>query len=364
MASRLIVLDRFDLIEEGKVQNLINVNEKKTFRKSKLITNTYSFNCDNDDDFFSVNKPSSVFHGSNWRYSLIKAFDPDNNKIWEGIILDILRDHERKKARIICKNTFFTYREEIVDYQSSAFETGAAAFKNICDAVGFTKYNIKSINDSDAQLDAAGSKLKCVFNIEDGVKFMEAISKVAEYSNADLYVHNDELYLKHFQPFTGGVTITIEGDRKGELRKAPAVSAPEKDIINDYSIDYDGSNEIPATDVNSNNIGLLSRNKFRTKKLPGFRTGSGGQIIFKDKTSATYIGESYIKETNRNWDTRPEPPAKNIFSVPFDYRKLIVLGTFFRFNFAEEGWEDKIFETFEFTKSEERDEIRVVSYGT
>jgi hypothetical protein len=362
MSSRLIVLGRYDLVEEGKVKNLININEKKTFRKTKLITNTYSFECDNDDDFFSVTKPGSIFHGSNWRYSLIQAFDPDNNKIWEGVILDILRDHERKKARLICKNTFFTFRKEIVNYESSGWETGAAAFKNICDAVGFTKYNMKAYLDSNAQLDAAGCYLKCFFNTEDGMPFMEAISKVAEYSNADLYVHNDELYFVHWQPFTGGVTITIEGDRKGELRKAPIVSQPEKDIINDFSIDYDGSDETPATDANSNNIGEASRTKFGIKKLPGFRTSSSGQIVFKDKTSATYMGESYIKETNRNWDTQPEPPQKNMFSVAFDYRKLITLGTFFRFNFSEEGWENKIFETFEFTKSEEGDEIKIVAY--
>jgi len=363
MSSQLIILDQYDLVELGKVSKLININEKRTFRKTKLITNTYTFNVDNDDDFFSVTKPGSIFHGSNWRYSLIKALNPDGIKIWEGIIMDIVRNHETKKARIICKNTFFNYRKEVVDYQSSSYETGASAFKNICDAVGFTKYNRKAFTDSDTQLDNANCKLRCNFNVEDGVSFMEAISKLAEYSNADLYVHNDELYFRHWQEFTGGVTITVEADRKGQLRKAPEASSPEKDILNDYEIDYEGSGETPATDANSGNFGAASRRKFGRKKLPAFRTGDNGQIVFENKTSASYIGKSYMNETNRDLTTRPEPPVKNIFSVPFDYERLIQLGTFFRFNFDEEGWENKVFDTYEFTSSEENDEIKIASYG-
>jgi len=228
--------------------------------------------------------------------------------------------------------------------------------------VGFTKYNQKAYTDSDAQLDSASCYLQCNFNPEDGVSFMEAISKLAEYCNVDLYVHSDELYFQHWQPFTGGVTVTIEGDQKGEFKTAPKVSSSEKDIVNDYDIDYDGSDETPATDSNSNNIGLASRNKFGTHRLPAFRTGSGGQIIFKDKTSAIYIGETYIKETNRNYDTQPEPPRRAEFAISSDYRKLILLGTIFRINFSEEGWVEKLFETFEFTIDEKNDEIRIVAF--
>jgi len=363
MNPRVIILGRYDLIERKYLKNILNLNEKKTFRKGKLITNEFTFDVDNYDDFFSVEKSGSGLHGTNWRYSTIEVYNEDNIKTWEGIIIDILRIHKTKKAKVFCKNSFFSFRKDIVNYQSSDWETGATAFKNICDSVNFEKYNEKAWGKSNDRLTDENCLLKCNFNTEDSVNFMDAVKKVAEYSNADLYVHLDELYFEHWQEFSGGVTITIEGDRRGEFKRSPEVDSPDKDIINDFAIDYDESGETPATDSNSDNIGEASREKFRIRLLPGFRTGSNGQIIFKDKISAKYIGNSYIRKTNRNLETNPEPPTRAKFSIFSRYKRHITLGTYFRVNFSEESWDEKNFETFEFTINEEKDEISIEAYG-
>jgi hypothetical protein len=352
-----------DIFALGKVETMLNINEMKTFKKSKLITNTYTIPVFNTDDYFSINNPVSNFYNENWRYSDIIVKDRNDNKIWEGALYDIERNHEDKTANLICKNAYFAYRNNIINYQSSTWESGATAFKNICDSIGFKKYNLPSINTSNSQLVANGCKLMCDFQIDDGVSFIQAIEKLAEYSNAYLYVHNDEIYFVHWVPFVGTSSVLINGNKKGVLNSAPRISSPEKEIINEYSIDYYNSGRIPATDANSNNIGSLSRTKFGKYSLATFRTGTNQQIVFMDKASAIYIGEGYMNKTNRNISTDPEPPEKIMFSLFADNDDWLNLQSFFSFNFSEEGYENKIFEVFEFDINEDDDEINIVAYG-
>jgi len=223
-----------DIFDLGYVKSMLNVNEQKTYNKSKLITNTYDIPVINTDFYFSKSNPSSVFNGSNWRYSLVEVYNQDGNKIWEGALVDIEENYRDMTATLKCKNTYFGFRNNTIDYQSSTWETGAAAFKNICDSVGFEKYNLDSINASDSQLDDNGCKLKCDFLAEDGVGFIEAIEKLAEYNNAYLYVHNDELYFDHWIPFSGSTSVTLDGNVKGILKEAPIITSPEDDLINGY----------------------------------------------------------------------------------------------------------------------------------
>ena len=347
----------------SRTLDFLNVNEMKTFQKSKLITNTYTIPLKNEDDFFTVNNSKSIFNGSNWRYSTVTVNNGDGNKIWEGAIFDIKRNHRNKTADIICKNTYFNFRNDIINYQSSTWESGAAAFKNICDAIGFTKYNVASVNASDSQLVDNGCKLKVDIRTEDGKTFIQTVETLAELSNAYLYVHNDELFFVHWQPFTGGITTTINGNRRGVLKEAPIVTSPENEIINEYSIDYYESGKVPATDANSNVIGLKSRNKFGDYPMSTFRTGSNQQFVFMDKQSAIYIGEGYMKKTNRNLETEPEPPERNEFVLFADNDEWINLQSFFAFSFEEESWNEQVFETFQFTVDEDGDSLNVVSYG-
>jgi len=258
---QVIISGTTDIYALGYVKNLINLKEEKTFRQRRIITNTYNLKVENYDDFFSVDKPGTQFNNSDWRYQSIQIIDENGNTIWDGIITDIIRNHDNKTAVIQSKNTFFKYRDAIVDYQSSTWETGADAFKNICDSVGFTKYHQKSYQDSSNILDNNLCYLKCVFNPEDNVKFITAINDLAKVSNADLYVHKDELRFVHWTEFTGGTVVHIDGSRRKQIKIAPMVSSPENNLINDYNIDYDGSGGVLATDSANDNLVTCSCSK-------------------------------------------------------------------------------------------------------
>jgi len=357
-----------DLYALRKVSSIFNVEEEKTFRKSKLITNNYVLNVDNEDDFFTPDNQGSIFNGANWRYSELEIIDENGIEIWRGILWDIVRKHEGKKARLIFKNSYFQYGNNAIVYTSADWETPASAFKNICDQIGFTEYNQKSVTTSDSLFDDNNCFIKIDYTQADGIKFIEAIQKIADFSNSDLYVHLDELYFVHWTPFTGGVKFEIDVDKKGvdasnKVKIAPTVDSPESTLINDYSIDYYDSSGTPATDSANNNIGSLSRSKFGTHSLSEFRTGAGNQIVFKDKTSAVYMGESFIRESHVGDLARtPNIKQRCQLSLFSDHKDLITLGTFVRMNFSDENWSNKIYEVFKFKINREKDQIDLLLF--
>ena len=86
------------------------------------------------------------------------------------------------------------------------------------------------------------------------------------------------------------------------------------------------------------------------------------QIVFKDLTSAVYVGETYIKRSNVNLSTIPRPLIKIQYDLNIRFRQYIELGSFFKLTFAEEGWTVKIFEVYELRRNEDQQNINIVGY--
>ena len=53
MSDPRILLANQDIWALGYASNIINVTEQKTFKKDKLITNSYNLTVENYDNFFS-----------------------------------------------------------------------------------------------------------------------------------------------------------------------------------------------------------------------------------------------------------------------------------------------------------------------
>jgi len=355
--SRVLVLGQ-DIYALGKVRQIKPIKEQKSFQKDKLITNSYIIDVQNDDDYFSVDNNSSIFKNNDWRYSEISVYDEDDILVWDGLLIDVERDQQNKLAKLVSKNTLFKFRESRIEYVSTAWETGAEAFKNLCDSVGFDKYNLKAVNDSVALLQANNCYLKVNMNREDNLTFHQAIEKIAWYSAADAYNHSNNIYFVHWKPFTAGIKFRLT---ESDLKTRPKVKSLEREMINDYSIGYQGDRQIPATDSNSDNIGALSRARYGIHSLPEMRSGDDEQIVFKDKVSATYIGNTYQRRTHKNIDSRPEPLTQFSNEIPATHDELIDLETFFSLTLSDEDWIDKEFEVFETEINKENDEIKLVA---
>jgi len=347
-----------DIYALGYISKIIKVKEFKTFRKDKLIQNSYSMKVKNFDNFFSVDNTHSLLNGQEWQFSPVQIYDGDNELIWDGIIEDVIRDHKRKTATIITQNSMVKFMRTKIEYESGDWETPAEASRNILDAYGFTNYNSASFTGSDNKLIDEGCYIKCHFEKGDDITLQSAIEKLGEYGCADVYSHLGEIFFDVYREFTGGVKTSIGLDEAD----APVVKGLLRDIINEYRIRYTDDAGTPATDANSNNIGARSRAKFGVRSLPEMGGTSEDQIEIKDKTSATYIGECYINQSHANLSTGNVRALWQIdFTLPLTHRGWIDLNTFFRFTLPDEEWNEKLFEIYTFDKDYDRQQMKITA---
>ncbi len=350
-----------DLYALNYVKEIINIDELKTFRQSKLIQNNYNMVLNNMKDAFSVDNPNSLFAGLDWRYGPIQIIDDDGEEIWKGVIEDIQRDHKTKLATMSTKNSLVKVMNTKIAYTSADWETTANAARNILDQENYTDYNVASFTSSAATLDSNSCYVKCFFNLEDDITLQQCLEKLAEFGAAYSYAHAGDLYYKHWKPFTGGVKVNLT---IADLASPPIVSSSINDLVNDYSIGYENDEDIPATDLANGNIGSVSRSKFGTHSVRETDGSANSQIVYKDLTSAVYIGETLIKRVHQDLDkSYVEPLTIMEFSLPLKHQEWVDLETFYRFSFSEEGWTDKLFEVFRFQRNFDQDRIDMLGMG-
>ena len=359
MANPQVIVAGIDLWDKGYVKDFRSVSQQKSYQKDKLTTNSYSFEARNFDDFFSINNNDSIFVGTDWLYEDVLIKDRNSVTIWDGVLTGITRNHDTKIATIHSRDKLFTLRNRIIEYESSDWETIGDAFVNLCTQEGFTTYEKKIAADSIINYTANSCYVKVNINLSDKLTFQQACEKFGEYGNANVFMYNNIMYFDHWVPFSGTADITITDD---DFKKKAIVYDNEKDMINDYSIGYYSDNDVPATDLNTDNIGINARNRYGTKSLPELRS-SEGQIIFKDKPSASYIGQGAIKRSVANYSKQARP----IIGAQFDlfvskFRDFIDLNTYASITFSDEEWNNKVFEINSFGIDEESDTISITVF--
>ena len=360
---QVIILDDIDVYDRGDVNKIVNVTEEKTFGRDKLINSQFSIEVKNFDNFYSVDNNASYFKAINWRYEPIKIYNPDGDLIWNGIIRNIQRDHERGTAKILTINKLHKLWNQVIEYSSSADETPATAAKNIMDDYSID-YDSSTMQTSINQLDSESCYVRVKITKEDDVTVMAAIEKLDEYACADAFSSLDKIYFKHWQEFTGGVKVNI---LENDFKVRPKIADMESELINDFSIPYDGDFGVPRTDAAGNNLGQISRQStyYGTHTLPGFDDGGKeAQIYFVSSAAAQYIGECYIKRTHIDLSTQPRPPWLVDFELKGTHVDWIDLETYFTITFDDESWSEKVFEFFRTEINYNTDSIKLRAVET
>ena len=359
---QIIILDDIDIYARGDVQKIINVTEEKTFGRDKLINSQFSIEVKNFDNFYSIDNNSSYFKGNRWRYQPLKIYNNDGDLIWDGIIRNIMRDHEKGLAKIMTISKLHKQWNEQIAYTSSAAETPASAAKNIMDNYSID-YDSATIQTSINVLTDAGCLVNVNITLEDNVTAMAAIEKLSEYACADAYSHLSKVYFKHWTVFTGGVKVNI---LEKELKTRPIITDMESELINSFSIPYSGDLGVPITDANGNNLGQISRQStfYNTHDLPNYDSGDDAQIYFTSKAGAQYIGECYIKRTHIDLSTQPRPPWAIDFELKGTHTDWIDLETYFTLTFDDESWSQKVFEFFRTEINYNTDSIKLRAIET
>jgi len=349
-----------DLYKLGYVTDIPIIFERKTFKRDKIGDNNFTLKCKNFDNLFSIGHPASMLTGIDWMYQSLKIINEDGILIWNSIVSDIIQNQRDKTVSIKTNDIIFKKRNDIIEYESSTWETAGDAAKNIMINSGFTNYNEKSIQDSINLLTENNCYLKCNFNKSSNISLVKALEDLGIKSCSDAYSHYGNIHFKHYHPYAGGVSLRLNVDRSTRLKTKPIISYLESQIINQYSIDYEGSNGVSMTDTD--NLGLISRNKYTTHALPTFNTGEKKQIIFKDSVSAKYIGESYINMTHHDISTQPQPIIKIQFDVDIKFKNYIDLENYFKLTLEDNAWDEKVFEIYEFKRNEKNRNINIVAY--
>ena len=362
MLPQVLILDE-QINVYKKCANLLKLKEFKTFKRDKLFINNVTLTFQNEDDFFSVNKNSSIFKNIVWRYQSFKVINSDGETIWDGIIQDMKRNHDNKTVQITTVDKLYKLRSEKIAYTSSDWETPSNAVKNIMDAVSFTDYNLKSITDSSNKYndyDGNDSQflIKCFFELDDNITLQQALEKLSDVGCADCFSSKNKVYFKHWKAFTGGakVTLTINS-----IDNSPIVWTSETDAVNDYRINYNGSAEVPVTDGTGNDIASVSRTRYGIKDLNEMNCSENSQIVIQNLAGATYIGECYINRSHIDLSTNPRFPDYITFTLPGSHKEWIDLETYFKLTFADEDWVEKLFEVYSFEIDYDKDEIKILA---
>jgi hypothetical protein len=343
------------------IAKMFNVSEEKTFKRSKLMFNDFQLDLNNFDNIFSRDNPLSLFYGQRL-YMPVQIYNRDGILIFDGIMLDLTRDHVTKVASIHVSDRAAILARTKIEYYSSTWESPAMAVKNIMDKYGANiYYDLQSLMTSDAIYTQNNALIKCNVKLDDNAMLTSIIEKLAEIGCADAFIHSNKLRFDHWSPFTAPASSIVNLQIK-DLLAAPKISILFSEIVNDYRIRYTGDGEIPVTDSAANNIGALSRNNLSVFSLPEIQTSNDAQIQIKDKATAIYFGECLIRRTHTKLSTNPNPIQVIDISLPIQDREWINILSKFALTFSEEGWTNRIFEVMKIVYDDDANKIDLTAY--
>jgi hypothetical protein len=361
--ERVLFLDDFtDINKLGHVEQLQSVDENKTFQKDKLIINEINQEVLNIDNFYTFDNIRSAISGTSWKYKPFKRIDKNNELIWNGIITDISQNHNNYRATIVSSDILSQFQEEKIEYESEDWEPPSQAALNILRALNYPEenINIESFETSNNIYDNNNALIKVNFNKSDNISLQSALDKLGTFGAADVYMEQNRINFVVWRPFSGGIKTDLKA---ADFIEAPVVDSPNENLINEYVISYANDNEIPAKDSTGDNIGRLSRLPTRNGLRDFVLNGSlGQQIIIKDKITADYIGQTYIKRTHKDLFTNPRALTRIRHSISINNANWLDLNTWNTITYKRAGWDGKIFELFGLRKDSSSKKIAITEF--
>ena len=356
-----IIINGYDVYKAGLIAKLFNVQEEKTFKKSKLIFNDFSLDANNFNNDFSRDNPRSIFYGKRL-YLPVQIYNRDAVQIFSGVTLNLTRNHVDNTASREVADSLATYSRTKITYQSADWETPALAVKNIMDAYGAAAYyDLPSIMASDALYRANNAYIRCDVRLNANCYLTGFIEKIAEIGCADAYIHNNLIRFDHWHYFTRPASSVVNVDIS-HLLSAPKIEILFSEIVNDYRVRYNGDNGIATTDADNNNIGVLSRQNLSVFSMPEIRSTDTSQVQIKDLTTAVYFGECLIRRTHTGLLTNPNPLQTVEIELPIQDREWLDITSHIALTFPEEGWNSKIFEIMKILFDDDANKISLTCY--
>ncbi len=335
------------------IRGVPNLLEERQLKTTAVFANDAKIKANNASELFSLGSVRSIFSGTNWQDQPVIVHDRWGVKVWEGLLATPQVDHPNRQTTIVSRSPLSRWKNAIVDYTSAGDETPAAAFENMCAAIGFTDIDLAALNHSkDLQ---AGMAFRLTLLPEDNVTFAQAISNLCIYGVADAYEHLGKIrYVAWEPPFVGVPAIIID---ESDILDAPKDTRTTAKVINDYAIYESSGGGTTRTDAGEGNIGAASRALNGPMTRKDIASAANVQYDVRDQATAIIIGENWIRRTHSD-DALTQPRIEVSVQVRSEFRSWVNLSTDFGLTYTREGWAAKRFRVIGFTRD---DEARVIT---
>ena len=118
----------------------------------------------------------------------------------------------------------------------------------------------------------------------------------------------------------------------------------------------------PATDDTGSNFGRTSKKLYGEFSLAEISGTKDSQITIKDLTSASWIGQSFLKRTNINLFSVPRPLQQITIKLNISKQYFLDINSYFQLTFEDEGWVNKIFEVMKITIDNDQNLVSIVAF--
>jgi hypothetical protein len=350
--EKILLLGK-DFIKEGWINSFPVLEYERTFGEDQLTLPEISIELDNSENSFSVDNPKSLFYGRNYINEIVEMIE-GNLILFKGAIIN-LKENDRTWKTILKGRSFLNKdRYNRVIYSSGGtWETPATAAKKIFDDLGIKNLNNTSFVNAENYYNSNNVLIKVNVTFDDEMNLFEVMDEIAAHSAADIYEFNGLVYFQNYTENSPGSKKIIEAN---DLKAAPILEMDEKNIINQYLIEYDGGGSVEDTIE----TGLNSRKVFGTRYSE--RLTGAGIITFKDATAADFIGQNTIKMTH--YDLSKLAKGRRSINIVIDYNNStwIDLRSFFKLNYPSKNWNEKLFEVFKIRRDKENGNIEIKAY--
>ena len=359
LTGRRVMMGPIDLVSEGKIAAIPKVHYTRLFDSRLMTANKLTMKGINNADFFSVDNPASPFSNDDLSGYNIEVYLKDDTRIWDNRLFAIRR-LQRNVASIESNSNMMAERYDNVIYTSAAWETPAEIFEAICIQTGLIDYVDKiSLEQSKAYLESNECRIKLTLDIDSRNNIFTVFELLGWYGCADVFEFKGKIYYQVWRPI--GDRIVTNRIANEDILAIKEVDSPEKYLINDYAIHYNGDGGTPAKDSTADDLGSISRDRYGTYPLKEVTGSSPFQV--ESLTAAKFIGNQHIKRRHRTLTTNPRPRIMCKFDMNLLKGTWLDMTTTFLMNYARESWIDRQFEIMDLIYDDKAGELDVIAFS-
>jgi len=335
------------------VRETPEIIEARSLATDSVFPDDCKVRCRNVGGLFSLENPRSILAGTNWQDTPVIIYDRWGVKVWDGLLSRPEVDDEKRITTLVSRSRLSRWKNARVVYTSAGAETPAAAFENICAAIGFTDYDVAALNASKAL--QTGMSIQVALLDSDATTFAQAINKLCIYGCADAYEHLGKIYYRAWQaPVAGTPAIILDED---DLLDEPKRLRSTQGLVNDYAI-YEAATPSTLTDAGQGNIGAASRAMNGPMMLKDIAADADPLWVVQDVATGQTIGENWIRRTHSD-NVLTQPRIQVQLKIRTEYRAFVDLTSDFGLTYSKENWTAKRFRVIAFTRDDDAREITV-----